>query len=453
MKLQNLFTRPLGPKSFQSVFTKTMQSIGDDFDKSVKTMTTSIVTSGSGSGSIDQDETVQCEICKGVVKIVQYEIEVLGFPVKIILDTVEKICGFFPLEEETCNAVIKDMEEMIKYLDKGLTPKEVCVNVQMCPNTTLAEGTSQNVSISFSRSCPPLCQFMKAAQENNMKNMKDAWNNSRVILQQFCSRHAILNKCDKVYSLMESLENQGSNLTAPGSGCQCFAKQPIFETKEFDSCFRCKQFQKGMFNELQDIEHSVNAVVKRINQICGVFPGDKSCQQASNLLTQSLKSNNLMSMPDVCDVTGYCGNHIKQKQTQALLKEVQAAFDSLKGLFPDPAAMMFPGMKLSMKKFSPGCVFCKKCIGELKETLKKNYNATSSSTKSFVTTRAPPKMSPQVSPSVVDGFNMYCTMKAVGEDYKTVCKKIADGIEAVHDTITNDSNGDEEAACGSLGVC
>ena len=38
---------------------------------------------------------------------------------------------------------------MIKYLDKGLTPKEVCVNVQMCPNTTLAEGTSQNVSISF----------------------------------------------------------------------------------------------------------------------------------------------------------------------------------------------------------------------------------------------------------------------------------------------------------------
>ena len=46
VKLQNLFTRPLGPKSFQSVFTKTMQSIGDDFDKSVKTMTTSIVTSG-----------------------------------------------------------------------------------------------------------------------------------------------------------------------------------------------------------------------------------------------------------------------------------------------------------------------------------------------------------------------------------------------------------------------
>ena len=138
-----------------------------------------------------------------------------------------------------------------------------------------------------------------------------------------------------------------------------------------------------LLNSIFDVKRIVDAYNAFIKMflLSGVFPGDKSCQQASNLLIQSIKSNNLMSMPDVCDVTGYCGNHIKQKQTQALLKEVQAAFDSLKGLFPDPAAMMFPGMKLSMKKFSPGCVFCKKCIGELKETLKKNYNATSSSTK------------------------------------------------------------------------
>ena len=46
VKLHNLFTKPLGSKSFQSVFTKTMQSIGEDFDKSVQTMSNTIVTSG-----------------------------------------------------------------------------------------------------------------------------------------------------------------------------------------------------------------------------------------------------------------------------------------------------------------------------------------------------------------------------------------------------------------------
>merc|ERR1712183_573893 len=103
-------------------------------------------------------------------------------------------------------------------------------------------------------------------------------------------------------------------------------------------------------------------------------------------------------------------------------------------------------------------------MGELKETFRKN-NATTvnlvnnNNNNNLLTTTPIPQTATTgvppmeegatvVSPSVVEGFNMYCTMKADGEDYKTVCKKIADGIEAVHETISNPGT-NEEAACGT----
>jgi len=428
---RNPFTSFGKPRhSFGRIFSKTMKSFGKDFDKSFQTVSRRISGSLENLRGLKQDNDMKCAVCKRVVKIVEYDLRVLNMSVQAILKLSSFICDFFPTAKKTCDVVIADLKAIIRYIGKGLSPENVCEKVQLC-NSTLPEGVTKTVSISFSRNCSPLCNFMKAVQGEKMTKMAESWNSAKSKLKTFCHDNKILKKCDLFYTMFEKSLQHLSNITEQkdGESCKCFSRQPLFETKKFDSCLRCKQFEKGMFNELQEVNRSILLLASRIQDMCPLFQG-KVCKGIVKELTNSLNENNAVSMPNVCNVTGYCQN----KEKENIFGRVKDLFT---GIFPDTIRPRI-GMGLRLKKFSPTCMFCKKCMGELKETFK-SINGTVTDAKS-------------VYPSVKEGFGLYCETKSVGGEYATVCKKISDGMEAVHKVITKRGN-NEEGMCKTLGVC
>jgi hypothetical protein len=337
---------------------------------------------------------------------------------------------------------------------------------------------------------------MKATQEDKAEQLKQSWNIAQTELRRFCEKNQILKKCDNLYTMFNKLFEEVNDITSHSNdgGCRCFKNQPIFETKQPDSCLRCKQFQSGLSKSYQQIEKTSSKLTQALKTLCSIFPNDSSCDGVLNRIQNTTKEITPSSavMPDVCNVTGYCdkNNNNNMKKSEEMRKMVEKTFESLKGVLPGPSSAspfgtLFPGLKLSWKPFSPKCMFCKKCMGDLKVTFanitmnNNDNNNDDDNDERTTTTAIPPTTSSPASPpstsspsskvpaAVRDGFSQYCTTRADGgEDYTQVCRMIEDDIESVHDAIigaqeinSNDNNNNknnnnaEAKVCGKLGVC
>ena len=413
------FAKHLTGSLFKNLWSNTMKTFRENFDNSFKKLSKNLLEK-----SIVSNNTMQCYVCKEVVSIIEYELNVLKMSVEYILTTVQFICKFFPLAEKSCQTAVSDIKAIIKYIAEGLSPERICEKIKLC-SSTLPEGVAQSVSITFSRKCSPLCNFIKITYEEKAMKMAKSWNEAKMKLKRFCDDKKIIKKCDIFFRMLEKSFAHLSNITGKQNveHCKCFRRQPLFDTKKFDSCLRCKQFKRGMVNELQQLNQSMQSLTSRVRGLCQLFP-TKVCRDIVEEFRSSLSSN-IVTMDNICNVTGYCGNTEKNSNLVGHIKE---SFGNFGSIFPDANHMI-----MRRKRLTPGCLFCKKCMGDLKETFK-NINETKN-----------------VYPAVREGFRMYCQTRSVGTDHATVCRKISNGIETVHKVITK--RGNEEGMCKTLGLC
>mgnify|MGYP001377618769 CR=1 FL=1 len=81
------------------------------------------------------NNTTECKVCTDIVGIINGEIHIANSSISIIENIVKEFCShliIIPIFKKECNFIINNIQKIINYLLEGLSPKDICIKLNLC---------------------------------------------------------------------------------------------------------------------------------------------------------------------------------------------------------------------------------------------------------------------------------------------------------------------------------
>lgn len=433
------FPSSIFPKSFEGTLESLKESTSKNFRKFTKEVETNVTHSLGGVIK----EGITCTICQTIVKVITWEIKTVNASIKFIENEVKVMCALYPIKaaQEACDVIIDKVDEIIQLIEKGAEPGSICQQIGLC-NTTLKSGVKTVTAITPTSKCKPLCKFFKGLYSDDMKKTAELWVSTKKDLVEFCAMNKNPATCENLLRIFNKAErqlgavinsddtmlvNEKQKQKEDNDFCKCFKNQPIFITKKFNKCQRCKEMEKGLIKDLTHAKISMEYLVETMHKFCKELPESKSkCMKILVVFNTSfVRLEQKLLVTDLCPTLGYCGNN----KTDAIIQDMS------KVEIPGFGGKLFPSFPNVWKKFSFGCQFCQKCIDNIQRTLK---YANETNTEDVI-------------PALKDGFSIYCHSQGDGQQVTQVCKTISNGMETIQKVVKKTE--DAPSMCRTFGMC
>jgi len=76
-----------------------------------------------------------CSLCKDVVNIIDGEIHIANSTINIMEYIIKEICShliILPASKKECFFILDNITEIVNWLLKGFSPKDICVKLGLC---------------------------------------------------------------------------------------------------------------------------------------------------------------------------------------------------------------------------------------------------------------------------------------------------------------------------------
>lgn len=99
---------------------------------------------------VERPDITECQVCTAVVDLIKFELSVSNATIDVIIKAVEALCailGDVPVYEE-CKMILKDLEQIVQWLEQKLDPADICIRLGLCPNKTMnASDAKQRIPV------------------------------------------------------------------------------------------------------------------------------------------------------------------------------------------------------------------------------------------------------------------------------------------------------------------
>eukprot|EP00794_Sanderia_malayensis_P007902 gene7902-8756_t len=274
-----------------------------------------------------------CKVCMLVTNVVEEAIKAGNATIEIIEEAVKLICNFQPEPiKGICTGLLSKIDEIIQYIEKGLSPGDICKKLGLCPKKQSDDRLPLQASkLSGERQSTPVCKICDSIEkifDKEMKNYKKSSWSLRSYLTDVCTtsqNEEIQKKCLTVAPVLVIIDAAIDNLMHP-SVCRKIACSKVVELASSilgsdgkTSCDVCKYIVNIFTNRIKYFEEMFEKSLNEIDQLCNMVAykemADK-CHLAVNKTRQLFQAVVKKFNPKtVCTALTFCLKTISQEQS------------------------------------------------------------------------------------------------------------------------------------------
>lgn len=236
------------------------------------------------------DASTECEVCTAVVDLIKFDLMISNITVQVIIKAVQVLCaliGDVPVYEE-CKLILSAINQIIQWLEDKVDPKDICIRLHLCPNTTKITRLNNDRKITCQIVVRNLrAQSLKGWTEKKMEE-KIAPICKKLGLNIFHCYHIKTNLKTIIALIKKGQESEEvcGNRIKPHKDNNLKLNQPSYY------CEFCMMIMETVIPQLGHMETGLDGIETKFKQVCNDLEDlTQECNYVVGLVFDDLERN------------------------------------------------------------------------------------------------------------------------------------------------------------------